>query len=84
MTIKAFSTIHLDRSTKAKLEHLVQITGCKSQNEFLDLVISPLFEVSHKFVKADLSAYPLIQRQNVVYQFTKAPELEIIEFNGDD
>jgi hypothetical protein len=69
MRNKDFSTIQVDAQLKQKIEFLTKLTGSKSQNAFLDSVISPIFSVGCYFRKAEIDSFPLIQRQNIIFQF---------------
>jgi cob(I)alamin adenosyltransferase len=80
---KNFSTVQVDSELKAKIEFLTKMTKSKSQNELMNKIINPLFEVGCYFRHGELESYPLVNRQNCVFQFYRT-ESNIINFGKNN
>jgi hypothetical protein len=78
MRSKNFSSIQVDAELKSRIEYLTKTSDCKSQNEFLNKTINPIFEVASNFKYTTFESYPLLTKSCVYFQFY--PKVAMVHF----
>jgi hypothetical protein len=82
MRNKNFSSVQVDTELKSRIEYLTKASGCKSQNEFLNKAINPLFEVASNFPYTTFESYPLLTKSCVYFQFY--PKVATVSFGKNN
>jgi hypothetical protein len=78
MRRKNFSSIQVDAELKSRIEYLTKTSGCKSQNDFLNKALNPIFDVACNFKYSTFESYPLLTKSCVYFQFY--PKVAMVHF----